>query len=127
VYGAEAVIPADIEFESPWVDNYNEQDAKEVRRYSVDLLKEARNLAASRSVVYQQDLRRYHSRRIRPLAFREGDLVLCWVQGRHKLSLPWEGPFIISRALHNNTYYLIDAQKARKDKIDRYDEEMERP
>jgi hypothetical protein len=47
--------------------------------------------------------------------------VLRWIQGtkgRHKLSPPWEVPFIISRALHNNAYYLIDAQKARKDKID---------
>ena len=46
--------------------------------------------------------------------FREGDLVLRLVQdtkGMHKLSPPWEGPFIISRALHNNSYYLIDVQQ----------------
>jgi hypothetical protein len=59
-------------------------------------------------------LRRYHSRKIRPLAFREGDLVLRLVQntkGMHNLSSPWEGPFIVSRVLGNGAYYLIDAQE----------------
>ena len=51
------------------------------------------------------------SKKIRPLAFREGDLVLRRIQqsaGQHKLSSPWEGPFVVSRALRNNSYYLID-------------------
>jgi hypothetical protein len=129
VYGAEAIIPANVEFDSPRVTQYNEEDTEEALQDSVDLLEEARNLAASRSVVYQQDLHRYHSRRIHPLAFREGNLVICWVQGtkgRHKLSPPWESPFI-SRALHNNAYDLIDTQKAWKDKIDRSNEETKHP
>ena len=29
----------------------------------------------------------------------------------HKLSPPWEGPFIISKALGNGSYYLIDARE----------------
>ena len=29
----------------------------------------------------------------------------------HKLSPPWEGPFIISRVLGNDSYYLVDARK----------------
>jgi hypothetical protein len=29
VYGAEAVLPADIEFRSPWVENYNEDQVTE--------------------------------------------------------------------------------------------------
>ena len=33
--------------------------------------------------------------------------------GQHKLSAPWEGPFVISKALGNDSYYLIDAQKPR--------------
>jgi hypothetical protein len=44
-------------------------------------------------------------------------------EGRHKLTPPWEGPFIVSRALHNNAYYLIDAQAPKKDKVDRSREE----
>jgi hypothetical protein len=36
----------------------------------------------------------------------------------HKLSSPWEGPFIVSRVLGNAAYYLIDAQEPRKNKAD---------
>jgi transposase InsO family protein len=32
VYGAEVIIPADVEFDSPRVNKYNEQDAKEAPR-----------------------------------------------------------------------------------------------
>ena len=114
VYGAEAVIPTDVEFDSPRVAMYTEAEAREAREDGVDLLEEARLLALSRSAIYQQGLRHYHSKKIKPLAFREGDLVLRFVQkqaGQHKLSPPWEGPFIVSRALRDrNAYYLIDAR-----------------
>ena len=57
-------------------------------------------------------------------------MVLRLVQrkaGHHKLSPPWKGPFIVSKALHNDAYYLIDAQKPRKKKKDRSGEETKRP
>ena len=130
MYGAEAILPADIEHDSPRVTLYTEAEVKEARENDVDLLEEARDLAASRSAIYQQNLRRYHSRKVSPRTFREGDLVLRLVQrgdGRHKLSPPWEGPFIVSKALHNDAYYLIDAQKPRKKKKDRSGEETKRP
>jgi hypothetical protein len=44
---------------------------------------------------------------MRPREFHVGDLVLRWVQGskdRHKLSPPWEGPFIIHEVLRPGTY-----------------------
>ncbi|KAM3372219.1 hypothetical protein ACQJBY_019219 [Aegilops geniculata] len=115
VYGAEAIIPTDIEFDSPRVTMYTEPEAKEAREDGVDLLEEACLLALSRSAIYQQCLRHYHSKKIKPLAFREGNLVLRLVQrtaGQHKLASPWEGPFIISKVLcDRNAYYLIDARK----------------
>ena len=58
VYGAEAVIPTDIEFDSPRVTMYTEEDAKEAREDDVDLLEEGRLLALSRSTIYQQNLLR---------------------------------------------------------------------
>ncbi|KAK1695713.1 hypothetical protein QYE76_012410 [Lolium multiflorum] len=103
---------------------------KEARENDVDLLEEARELALARTAIYQQNLRRYHSRKVNPRVFREGDLVLRLVQrteGRHKLSPPWEGPFIVSKALHNDAYYLIDAQEWKKGKADRSGEETKRP
>jgi hypothetical protein len=116
--------------DSPRVALYTETEVQEARGNDDDLLEEARELAVSRSIVYQQNLRRYHSRRVRPRVFREGDLVLRLVQRTanvHKLSPPWEGPFIISKALHNDSYYLIDAQEPKKGKKDSADEETKRP
>ena len=130
VYGAEAVIPTDIIHDSPRVQLYTEQEVKEARENDVNLLEEQRELALARSAIYQQNLRRYHSRKVNPRVFREGDLVLRLVQrteGRHKLSPPWEGPFIVSKALHNDAYYLIDAQEAKKGRKDRSGEETKRP
>ena len=81
------------------------------RQDSLDDLEEARDLAASRSAIYQQDLRRYPSRRDKSRAFQEGDLVLRLIQdrtGMHKLSPPWEGAFVVSKNLRNGSYYLVD-------------------
>ena len=81
---------------------YTEEEAKEARQDGVDLLEEGRLLALSRSSIYQQSLRRYHNRKVKPRSFQEGDLVLQLIQrttGQHKLSAPWEGPFIISKVL----------------------------
>jgi hypothetical protein len=81
----------------------------------VDLLEEERDLAAQRSAIYQQNLRRYHSRRVRNRSFKEGDLVQHLKQQKsHKLSLPWEGPFVISKALLNGSYYLVDIRELDK-------------
>jgi hypothetical protein len=57
----------------------------------MDQLDEACDVALSRSAKYQQVLRRYHERNMRPHEFHAGDLVLRRVQGskdRHKLSPP---------------------------------------
>ena len=73
-----------------------------------------RDLARSRTAIYQQGLCRYHSRRVHSRTFQEGDLVLHLIQdkkGMHKLSPPWEGPFAISRVLGNDSYYLVDVRK----------------
>ena len=131
VYGAEAIIPTDVEFDSLRAAMYTKAEAREAREDGVDLLEETRLLALSRSAIYQQGLRHYHSKKIKPLAFREGDLVLRLVQeqeGQHKLSSPWEGPFIVSRTLHDRkAYYLIDAHKSKKHKRDTVGEEMTQP
>ena len=110
VYGAEAVLPSDIRHDSPRVAAYVEADNEKARQDSLDLLDEEHDLAAARSVIYQQDLRRYHSRWVKTRTFQEGDLVLWLIQDQtdmHKLSPPWEGPFVVSKTLHNGSYYLI--------------------
>src|SRR3954463_16165458 len=107
VYGAEAILPSDILHDAPRVAAYD--DGKESRCLDVDLLKEEHVLACQRSAIYQQKLRSYHSCRVRHRSFKEGDLVLRLKQKKsHKLSPPWEGPFIISKAPLNGSYYLVD-------------------
>ena len=55
----------------------------------MDALDEARDIALARADVYQQDLRNYHSRRIRRRSFKEAYLVLRLKQTRHhKLESP---------------------------------------
>jgi hypothetical protein len=129
VYGAEAVLPTYVIHDAPRVVLYTEEEAKEARENDVDLLEEAREITLSRTAVYQQNLRRYHAHKVNPRRFQEGDLVL-WLrqvtEGQHKLTPPWEGPFIVSRALHNDAYYLIDAHAPKKDKVDRSGEETKR-
>jgi hypothetical protein len=74
---------------------------------AIDQLDEARDVALLRSAKYQQALRRYHERNMCPRKFHVGDLVLRRVQGskdRHKLSPPWEGPFIIHDVLRPGPY-----------------------
>ena len=129
VYGAEAVMPSDIIHDSPRVAAYIETDNEIARQDSVDTLEEVRDLAASRSAVYQQDLRRYHARRIKTRTFQEGDLVLRLKQdhkGMHKLSSPWEGPYIISKKLNNGSYYLLDVREESSERHD-FEDRLEAP
>jgi hypothetical protein len=111
VYGAEAVLPLDINYDSLRNIHYAEEEFEISRQDAVDQLDEHHDLALSRSVRYQQTLRRYHSRGIRPRTLQVGDLVLRRVQsskGRHKLSRAWEGPFSIYKVLCLGTYWLKD-------------------
>ena len=55
---------------------YVEADNEKARQDAIDLLDEERDLAAARSAIYQQDLRRYHSRRVKTRTFQEGNLML---------------------------------------------------
>ena len=41
MYGAEAVLPTDIEFDAPRVVQYTETEAREAREAGIDLLEEA--------------------------------------------------------------------------------------
>jgi hypothetical protein len=102
VHGSEAVLPTDIDYGSPRVRAYTEGGNQVALEDTIDQLDEARDVALLRSAKYQQALRRYHERNVRPHEFHVGDLVLRRVQGskdRHKLSPQWEGSFIIHEVL----------------------------
>ena len=69
VYGAEAVSPGDIIHDLPRVAAYVEMENEKTRQDAVNLVLEHREQALDRSVVYQQDLRRYHRCRVRTHTF----------------------------------------------------------
>jgi ribonuclease HI len=113
VYGAEAILPIDLEYDSPRTKAYDDRSNQTSREDSLDQLEEARDVALLHSARYQQSLRRYHARGVRPRGFQVGDLVLRLRQdarGRHKLTPPWEGPFIIAKILKPGTYKLANDQ-----------------
>ena len=102
VYRAKAVLPSDIRHDSPRVANYVEADNEQARQEALDLLDGKRDMALARSAVYQQDMRRYHTRRVKTRTFQEGNLVLRLIQDQtdmHKLSPPLERPFVVSKNL----------------------------
>jgi transposase InsO family protein len=76
VYGAEAILPTDLEYSSPRTKAYDDQSNQTSREDSLDQLEKARDVALLHSAQYQQSLRCYHARRVRPRDFQVGDLVL---------------------------------------------------
>jgi hypothetical protein len=112
VYGSEAILPTDLECGAPRVRAYDDQGNQASLEDAVDQLEEARDVALLHSTKYQQALLRYHHRRMRGQAFNVGDLVLRLRQdsrGRHKLTPPWEGPFVVAEVLRPSTYKLATA------------------
>ncbi|XP_015689944.1 uncharacterized protein LOC102704232 [Oryza brachyantha] len=109
VYGAEVVLPTKIDHESFRIRNYNESTANTAREDDLNRLEEARDVTTIQSARYLQGLCRYHNRNVRGRAFLVGDLFLCKVQttkDRHKLSLIWEGPYVIAEVTQPGTYRL---------------------
>jgi hypothetical protein len=113
VYGAEAILPTNLEYGSPRTRAYADRSNRANREDSLDQLEEARGMALLHSARYQQSLRRYHARGVRSRDLQVGDLVLRLRQdarGRHKLMPPWEGQFVIAKVLKPGTYKLANSQ-----------------
>jgi hypothetical protein len=82
VYGAEAILPTDLEYGSPRTRAYDDQSNRTNRGVrSLDLQ------VGDLVLRLRQDAR-----------------------GRHKLMPPWEGPFIIAKILKPGTYKLANSQ-----------------
>jgi hypothetical protein len=72
VYGAEAVLPTDLEYRSPRAKGYDKNANQQAREDPLDQLDEARTVALMHSARYQQALRRYQAQKIRRRDFHEG-------------------------------------------------------
>jgi transposase InsO family protein len=107
LFGAEAVLPTDVRYCAPRVVAYVKEDAQTSLKDARDLLDKVRDIALAQSAVYQQSLRNYHSRRVRGRSFEPGNLVLRLKQtSTSKLESPWEGPYLIHKAIPGGAYRL---------------------
>ena len=110
-YGAEAVLPSDLDHDALRVKAFDHDRAMEAQQDVVDLLEEAHKTTIIRSACYQQTLRRYHERKIRGRILEVYDLVLRRTQStkeKYKLSPPWEGPYTVTEVIRLGAYRLKD-------------------
>jgi hypothetical protein len=90
------------------VENYDEGVSEDRRRVDIDGLEEPRCAALVQLARYLEGIRRY-DRNVKERSFNVGDLVLRRIQnteGVHKLSSPWEGPFIVAKVTGLGSYRL---------------------
>jgi hypothetical protein len=73
VYGSEAILPADVMWDSPAVEHYDEGVSEDSRRVDIDGLEEARCAALVQSARYLEDIQRYHDRNVKERSFNVGD------------------------------------------------------
>jgi hypothetical protein len=64
VYGAEAMLPADIEFRSPRVENYNEDQVTEQRELEMNSAEERHLDSYICTAKYLVVLRRYYNKNV---------------------------------------------------------------
>jgi hypothetical protein len=109
VYGSEAILPADVMWDSPAVEQYDEGISKDSRQVDIDGLEEAHCAALIHAARYLEGIRRYHDSNVKERSFNVGDLVLRRIQntgGLHKLSSPWEAPFAAAKVTGTGSYRL---------------------
>ncbi|XP_019184170.1 PREDICTED: uncharacterized protein LOC109179056 [Ipomoea nil] len=110
-YGFEAKVPVEVVEPTYRVRSYSDEENEESIGIEKNFLEERREVACARMVEYQQAVKRYHDRRIRPRAFQVGDLELRDRQASQpteggKFAIKWEGPYRIASVVQAGTYKL---------------------
>jgi hypothetical protein len=109
-YGSETVLPANLIWTPPRIEQYDEGEVKRTRRLELDSTEEVRVNATLQSARYLQGLRRHYDKNNQPCTFQIRDLVIRRIQktdGCHKLLSPWEGPFIVSKVTRSGSFELM--------------------
>jgi hypothetical protein len=99
----------DLAFGAPRTQDYEEGAAEETRKVDLDSIEEHHLAALMRHTCHKKQLCHYHDHNMRERSFNVGDLVLRCIQDTkvtHKLSAPWEGPFIVMEVVGPATYHL---------------------
>ena len=93
------------------MDNYDEKQAEAVRSEDVERAEEERLITCVHTAKYLEGLWRYYNQNVKDCSFAVGDLVLRGKQkteGLHKLSSPWEGPYVVKEVTRPGSYRLND-------------------
>jgi len=109
VYGAEAVLSSDIAYRSPRVEHFDQSSADHARELEINCTEEKRLVSCLRTTKYLQAMQRYYNKNVKDRSFVVGDLVLkrkTSQEGMHKLSTPWEGPFVVAEVTRPTSYRL---------------------
>ncbi|GAU38581.1 hypothetical protein TSUD_322580 [Trifolium subterraneum] len=109
VYGANAMIPVEIQPSSWRRDTLTLQENNAALEESLDLLPELRENAHFREFYTKQRAARKYNTSFIPRKFKEGDLVLKRPMSRDKggkLAANWEGPLRIREAFEGGAYRL---------------------
>jgi hypothetical protein len=75
VYGSEAILPADVMWESPAVEHYDVGVSEDSRRVDIDRLEEACCAALVQLAGYLEGIRCYHDCNVKERSFNVGDLA----------------------------------------------------
>ncbi|GKB29554.1 reverse transcriptase domain-containing protein [Tanacetum coccineum] len=98
-YGSEAIIPT--------VESIVAKDGRG-RTKEVTKRKESKEVASIEKAYYQNELRRYHSKRNSPSNYKVGDFVLL-LQNNTENPQVWQGPHMIREVHEGELYKIIDA------------------
>ena len=111
-FGTEVVAPIEVSLKSSRIELANTEQNEEALRLNLDLLDEKSEQVLRRTADYQRKMARYYDRKVKPMSYKPGDLVLKKLLPSRKdpthgkLGLNWEGPYIVSRVVRPGNYEL---------------------
>ena len=114
VYGMEAVLPVEVEIPSLRVlmeAKLTEAEWCQTRYGQLNLIEEKRLTAMCHGQLYQQRMKKYFDKKVKPCVFREGDLVLKKIlsfkpDARGKWTPNYEGPYVVKRSFSGGALIL---------------------
>ena len=109
VYGSDAMIPVEIQENSPHFQNFVAEESNEERKVNLDLLDEVREEARIKAEALKRRVEYKYNSKLRPRQFQVADLVMRKAhpyQLENKLSPKWTGPFRVTEAFGNGAYRL---------------------
>ncbi|KAG9453325.1 hypothetical protein H6P81_006229 [Aristolochia fimbriata] len=119
VYGAEAVLPLEVQLPSLRIavrEGLTTEECAQLRLAELESLDEQRLEAQQRLECYQSRMTRAFNKKVRLRSFQKGDLVLAvrrpmlfTSKTGGKFAPKWEGPYVVQEAYTNGAYKLVTA------------------